>query len=245
MQTLQPDNIRLMKTYPMCPTQSRQFSSARHLHRGITLVEILVVITIIVVLAGVGLSTFKRAKEQAKSSICLVNLKQLGTALLSYSADHNNEVMPLHVTNADGSNGGIWPVVLARAGYLGDLSIGGPLPSGNGFWNCPACDPMGVASGGYGIVEGISRNSTAVSQQRRISTISRQSKTWLVGDVKKTADPKSSWYAIRTGQSPWASGGGPAVGRHGPSRINVCMFDGHVEALTRQEIVDGKYTAAD
>lgn len=234
-----------MKNHPICPIQSRQFSSAQRLQRGITLVETLVVITLIAVLAGVGFSTFKRAKEQAKSVVCMGNLKQFGTALLSYSADHNNEVMPLHLTNSDGSNGGIWPVVLARAGYLGDLSTGEPLPSGNGFWNCPACDPTGIPSGGYGIVEGISRNSTAVSQQRRISTISRPGKTWLVGDVKRTEDPKSSWYAIRTGQSPWASGGGPAVGRHGSKRVNVCMFDGHVEALTRQEIVDGKYTAGD
>lgn len=234
-----------MKTYLMNPTQSRLFSGVRRFHRGITLVEILVVIVIIVVLAGVGFSTFKRAKEHARSATCMGNLKQLATALLSYSADHNNEVMPLHITNADGSNGGIWPVALGRAGYLDGATMPGPLPSGNGFWNCPACDPTGIPSGGYGIVEGISRNSTAVSQQRRISTISRPGKTWLVGDVKRTEDPKSSWYAIRKGQSPWASGGGPAVGRHGSKRVNVCMFDGHVEALTRQEIVDGKYTVGD
>lgn len=112
------------------------------MHRGISLMEILVVIAIIMVLASVGFSAFGRMRSQAKSVVCMGNLKQVGAAMLSYSADHNNQVVPLRVTNADGSNGGIWPVALARAGYLWDPSNPEPLPCGTGVWTCPECDSM-------------------------------------------------------------------------------------------------------
>lgn len=172
------------------------------------------------------------------------NLKQVGAAMLSYSADHNNEVVPLKVTNADGSNGGIWPVALARAGYLWDPSTPGPLPCGSGVWTCPECDYMSDTYGGYGLVEGsISKPSANVTNgQLRISSITRPGKTWLVGDVMRANEPKKGWYALRTSDDGWASGGGPALGRHGSQRVNVCMFDGHVEALTVKELMDGKYT---
>ena len=172
------------------------------------------------------------------------NLKQVGAAMLSYSADHNNEVVSLRVTNADGSNGGIWPVVLARAGYLWDPSTREPLPCGRGVWTCPECDYVSDTHGGYGLVEGsISKPSGNVtSGQLRITSITRPEKTWLLGDVMRAEDPRKGWYALRTSDNGWSGGGGPAVGRHGSQRVNVCMFDGHLEALSIKELVDGKYT---
>lgn len=229
-----------MKTHQ---NHSRLSKPERPKYRGFTLVEILVVISIIVILAAVGFSMVGRMRIQAQSAVCMGNLKQLGTAMLSYSADHNNQVIPLKVTNEDGSNGGIWPVVLARAGYLWDPSNPGPLPCGRGVWTCPECDYMSDTYGGYGLIEGISKPSANVPQgQLRISSIPRLSQTWLVGDAMRAKDPKKGWYALRTSNNRWEGGGGPAVGRHGSSRVNVCMYDGHLESLTMKEIIDGKYT---
>ncbi|HOB75817.1 MAG TPA: type II secretion system protein [Phycisphaerae bacterium] len=55
---------------------------------GFTLIEVLVVVAIIALLVAVLLPSLARAREQARGSACLSNLKQQGTGLSTYSADH-------------------------------------------------------------------------------------------------------------------------------------------------------------
>lgn len=58
--------------------------------RGFTLIELLVVIAIIAILAAILFPIFTRAKENARLSQCLNNLKQLGSATLLYTDDYSN-----------------------------------------------------------------------------------------------------------------------------------------------------------
>lgn len=62
--------------------------------RGFTLIELLVVIAIISILAAILMPVFAQAREKARSSSCLSNLKQLGTAALMYSQDYDEMVLP-------------------------------------------------------------------------------------------------------------------------------------------------------
>jgi len=53
-----------------------------------TLVEMLVVVTIIAILASITTKAVNSAKEKARQTDCMSNLRQLGTALVTYRADN-------------------------------------------------------------------------------------------------------------------------------------------------------------
>jgi prepilin-type N-terminal cleavage/methylation domain-containing protein/prepilin-type processing-associated H-X9-DG protein len=60
-----------------------------HKHRGFTLIELLVVIAIIAILAAILFPVFARAREKAKQTTCLSNIKQIGLAQLMYAEDYD------------------------------------------------------------------------------------------------------------------------------------------------------------
>lgn len=99
-----------------------------HDPQAFTLLELLVVIVIVAVLASFLLPVFGRTKEQASVVETLSNMKQMGTAMLSYAND-NNYVLPNRVL--DGANDPKWPAVLQ------------PYVQGYGVYSSPIPDVQG------------------------------------------------------------------------------------------------------
>lgn len=66
---------------------------------GFTLIELMVVITIMSIMAAILLPVLARAREQARRSFCLNNMRQLGIIFRMY-ADENKEYFPPGADNA-------------------------------------------------------------------------------------------------------------------------------------------------
>lgn len=64
-------------------------AQAHHTH-GFTLIELLVVIAIIAILSSILFPVFARARESARKSSCLSNVKQIGLGFMQYFQDNDD-----------------------------------------------------------------------------------------------------------------------------------------------------------
>ncbi len=60
---------------------------------GVTLIELMIVMSLITALAAMMLPSLKNAREQGRRTVCLANLKHMSTGLFTY-AEFNNELGP-------------------------------------------------------------------------------------------------------------------------------------------------------
>jgi prepilin-type N-terminal cleavage/methylation domain-containing protein/prepilin-type processing-associated H-X9-DG protein len=74
---------------------------------GFTLIELLVVIAIIAILAAILFPVFARAREKARQTSCLSNIKELGLAVHMYVQDYD-EMYPTAWWVSNDSMGYIW-----------------------------------------------------------------------------------------------------------------------------------------
>ena len=114
-----------------------------------TLIELLVVIAIIAILAAILFPVFARARENARKTSCLSNLKQIGLGVMQYTQDYD-EKYPLSrtdnitVTNINGAaqtlNGAPWHIVVQP--YIKSYQL----------FKCPSNSATGAMNNSGGLV---------------------------------------------------------------------------------------------
>lgn len=76
--------------------------------RCFTLVELLLVISIISLLLGIVIPSLSHAKQAAKRTLCLNNLHQIGTATAGYFGQHADALRHGHASDAGWSAPAVW-----------------------------------------------------------------------------------------------------------------------------------------
>lgn len=77
-------------------------------HQGFTLVELLVVVSIIALLISILLPSLRSARETAKGAHCLANLRRLGSSAAIYLAENEGRFFPFRLSTANPAGGAVY-----------------------------------------------------------------------------------------------------------------------------------------
>jgi prepilin-type N-terminal cleavage/methylation domain-containing protein/prepilin-type processing-associated H-X9-DG protein len=122
--------------------------SKQSLRSGFTLIELLVVIAIIAILAAILFPVFAQAREKARQTTCLSNLKQIGLGAMMYVQDHDETFPRLsYRMNPPRQDWAPFSAYEAMAPYIKNgvqnvtwaSTNNTPVPLAiNGIWLCPS-----------------------------------------------------------------------------------------------------------
>lgn len=112
--------------------------------KGFTLIELLVVIAIIAILAAILFPVFAKAREKARQTGCLSNIKQICSAVIMYAQDYDGRYL-LCITGGWWVKHNNWPPAL----YTVAPDVLNPYVKNEKVWYCPSINPNTVMLPSY------------------------------------------------------------------------------------------------
>jgi prepilin-type N-terminal cleavage/methylation domain-containing protein/prepilin-type processing-associated H-X9-DG protein len=214
--------------------------------RGFTLVELLVVITIIIVLAGVTMAVTGRIKDRAMAATRLSNVRQAGMLLLGKAGEMSGRCSYFY-----GGSGGFdfRPYLIVRgelgiamdANYICEImhwDIKRLPPTGNPHWNCYAVNFTDVPVLGAKWI-----NETLVDWNNRSSNVKSLS---VASITRPEAYPLLVDSSEASGQEIFRlqEGSGNCVGLRNSGKANAFMFDGSARLMDKTDLKKAGFAKA-
>lgn len=208
----------------------------RGVGKNFTLIELLIVISIIAILAGMLLPALNRAREKGRAISCSNIVRQLRMTVSSYEDDNGEILIPAYLK--EGSRTPYWIKLLSRSGYWdnrGFWDAGKTMPK---QFECPSeLRSSRTTSSGKTVEHPVigSAETYDYGLNVRLHRIAKPAEGFYVRQRKKIYNP-SRLSSIMDGKNYVLEGlyeryDLQITNRHGIDRGNVAFMDGHVENM--------------